>query len=154
MLRDLEEDATLFSQTLHRNLCIRMLQRRGVATRVARFVEDKEQQTDLDIWLDQVREEVMASGNVRLFRTFIETGDLAEEIRKFRDFERAMKEIDAESTATEIYETPGSNKVTDKFDEAKQRRKRRSQKHDYEGLSIRERMRMHLDDSPSLPASL
>lgn len=85
MFRKLEADSTVFSSTLRRNLCVKILQRRGVASRLSRYLGGGKLHTDLDAWLDVVRGETLAGGDADLASSFIERGDITAEITAFRE---------------------------------------------------------------------
>ncbi|XP_003738410.1 uncharacterized protein LOC100905896 [Galendromus occidentalis] len=98
MIMKLESEHGKFAASLRKNICIRLLQRRGVASRLSRLTRKKGAETELDTWLDDVREQVVAAGQEAVYKTFLPPGDLAAEISKFQS-ETAVEEDPPEHDA-------------------------------------------------------
>lgn len=95
MLSALRNETSEFAKTLYRCLCIRILQRRGVASRVARFIGSREEISNLDRWLDEMRALILAEGEVKLSRTFLPAGNLSEEV--VEHLEKSTRRANADS---------------------------------------------------------
>lgn len=82
-LRTLDSD---FASSLSINVCVRVLQRRGVVSRLSRFLRKRDATTNLDIWLQEVKDTVLARGQESLLNSFAAVGDMKGEITSFLNF--------------------------------------------------------------------
>ena len=88
MLTELEEERTDFADTLKHNLCVRILQRRSVASQLARLVVFREETTDLDKFLEAAEDIEAVGGLEGLIKSFLDSGDVPREINKFTKIQR------------------------------------------------------------------
>lgn len=101
MLRKLRQEESEFAKVLYRNLCQRLLQRRGVLSRCARYCEERTETADLDIYLDEERDTVVEQGLESVYRTFADAGNVEDEIRAFQILDRTVVEEEHEEVLTE-----------------------------------------------------
>ena len=87
VVHKLRKEPSSFAKRLTKNISIRILQRRGVASRLSRYARSDEEQTKLDAWLREVQEEAVATRKEALCKTFLDFGDIEAELRKFRELE-------------------------------------------------------------------
>ena len=88
MLRKLQRQKGTFATTMYRNLCVRILQRRNEAYRLAKFTgrvtEDK-----IDGWLDQVKEDTIVAGDEATHSSFLNVENPIDMILRFRSSQGA-----------------------------------------------------------------
>lgn len=80
MLRKVRAGTTDFAKTLYRNLCYRILQRRGLPSRLARCLTKSTEKSVLDKMLDEARSEFAEVGEDD---DFADPGDMARAMAKF-----------------------------------------------------------------------
>ena len=73
-----------FAAKLYNRLCVRVLQRRGTVSRLARFVIDRSMHADIEDRLDEMKAEC----DNTISKTFAESNTIEAEIRASRDWER------------------------------------------------------------------
>ena len=73
-----------FAAKLYNKLCVRVLQRRGTVSKLARFVIDRSTHTHIEYR----RDEMKAERDSTTSKTFAESNTIEAEIRAFRDWER------------------------------------------------------------------
>lgn len=151
MLANLAEDRTRFAKTFRQYLCIRILRRRGPQARLVRSVEDRESNTDMDRWLDEVRENVIAKGEERLYQTFLDAGEVADELVKFRIGEETTE--NGKNSSSPVKKTKEKTSPSE-FQTAILRRKVAVDQTEFAQLSAKRIIKLHLKGSPSLPETL
>ena len=139
MLRDLREENTGFATRLEANLACRILERRTVASRLARYLKNRTEETELDRRLEEHRAQALEEDFART-TSFLEPGNLRVEIGRFL-------EADEEDEAHE------SSKVTEDDYEALLERDVGGSR-EKRPLSIEELMKLHSEGVTVLPEAL
>ena len=105
MLLALEPMTAKFAKSLHRNLCLRILERRTVASRLSRFVRNRgNEDIKLDRTLAAVRESVITTGNEASYNSFADFGDIREEIARLETGKRQKQGRAARDGPRDDYE--------------------------------------------------
>ena len=144
MLRAVKDENSNFAKNLAENLSIRILQRRGAASRLSMYVVEYEENTDLDKWLAETSNEVILSGKEALWNTFIEQTELSDELAKFRATqERSTDEETTASAAQQIDEYTARVVLGKKKSPPKKK-----------SLSTQEIMKLHAEGHSLIPTEL
>ena len=121
LLCKLQEQNNRLARTLYRNTCVRVLERRGLASRVSKFIEHRTEHSKLDGMLQAER---IKAGDLAICR---DEGSIVIEIAKFQGAERiaakSAMEVGGETEeerAPEIEEDP----AWDDYDKYVQREQR------------------------------
>lgn len=145
MLRKLGDFDTVFARSLRHHLCIRLLQRRTVASRMARFLHDKQEETLLDSYLEAFREATLEAENDQLLATFQASGELADVIARFSGQRPRKRARTLRNTATDDY---------DEFLAAAEQADPETAFEDEERPSLKVLMDLHLRGYSTLPRYL
>ena len=101
MLGELRTMSSRFSRKLYRNLCIRILQRRDVMSRTSRLLRKRgDERTKLDRWLDDIRDQVIAEGREKVYKTFLDSGEIEDEVARFEELSAARVNVVREDLDT------------------------------------------------------
>lgn len=93
MIRKLRSSSSRFAKELLHNMCIRVLQRRGIASRLSRYVDERLEETELESWLNETKEQVLQDGKESLVRSFADYGEYDQEVSSFVDFEKGSRPV-------------------------------------------------------------